>query len=101
MEDCLRSWSGRCGAAFGFEEDVDGVGAAVPEVEADAGIGELCDGGGDGTGGEIPAGRENHGVAGAAQATVEDQFIAIEPITDGSGLGLRDAQADGLTFLYG
>lgn len=60
------------GAAFCFDQYVRGVGAAIPEIEADATIGKLLDSGGDGAGREIPARGEDYRVAGATEASVED-----------------------------
>ena len=88
-------------AALGFDQDIDRVGSIIPKVEADAMVRELGDGGGDGAGGEIPACGEDDGVAGTAQATVENQFVAIETIAGWRGVGFRNAQAQRLAWLYG
>lgn len=66
---------------FGLDEDVNGIGAAIPEIEADTAIGKLSDGCGDGTGGEVPADWENDGVARTAKAAIENKFIAIEAVS--------------------
>lgn len=91
-------WSG---SAFCFDQDIDGIGAAIPEIEADAAIGNLPNGRGDGDGGEIPACGEHNSVARPAEAAVEDQFVAIEMIADWRGVRFGNAQADGLAFFHG
>ena len=84
----------RGGEALGSDQDVDRIGAAVPEVEADAGVGKLCDGGRDRAGGQIPAYRKDDGVPGTAEAAIEDEFVAIEPVAGWSGVGFGYAQAE-------
>ena len=92
--------SGRGGAAFCFDQDVDGIGAAIPEIEADAAIGKLPDGRGDGAGGEIPRGGENHGVARPAETAVEYQFVAVEPVANWRGVGFGNAETNRLAFFH-
>lgn len=92
--------SGRGGAAFCFHQDVDGIGAAIPEIEADAAVGKLPDGCGDGAGGEIPACGEDHGVARPAETAVEHQFVAVELVANWRGVGFGNAETDRLAFFH-
>src|SRR5690348_7929026 len=78
------------GSALGFDEDVNLIGAAIPEIEANAAVGELRDCRRYGTGGEIPARGQNYGVSSAAKAAIEDEFVAIEAIADRRGVSFRN-----------
>src|SRR6516165_8937980 len=70
----------RGGSPFRFDQDIHGIRAAIPKVQANAAIGQLRDGGRDRGSRQIPSGGEHDRVAGAAQAAIEDQFIPVEPV---------------------
>ena len=92
--------TGRGGAAFCLDQDVDGIGTAIPEIEADAAVGKLPDGRGNGAGGEIPAGGKDQGVARPAETAVEHQFVAVEPVANWRGVGFGNAKTDRLAFFH-
>lgn len=92
--------TGRGGAAFCFDQDVNGIGAAIPEIEADAAVGKLPDGCGNGASSEIPAGGEDYGVARPAETAVKHQFVAVEPVANLRGVGFGNAETDRLAFFH-
>ena len=92
--------TGRGGAALCFDQDIDRIGAAIPEIESDAAVGKLPDGRGNGASGEIPAHGEDYGVARPAETAVEHQFVAIEPVANWRGVGFGNAKADRLAFFH-
>ena len=92
--------TGRGGAAFCLDQDVDGIGAAIPEIEADAAVGKLPDGCGDGAGSEIPASGEDYSVARPAETAVEHQFVAVELVANWRGVGFGNAETDRLAFFH-
>ena len=67
-------------AALCFDEHVDAAWASVPEIEADAAVGHLRDPCRDRAGQQVPAFGQHYGVAGAAEAAVEDEFVSIQVV---------------------
>src|ERR1700758_8868 len=92
--------SHRTCAALGFDENVDGVGSAIPIVETNASVGELVDGAGNRAGQEVPPCGQNDRITWATKAAVKNEFISVNAIAGGCGVSFRNAQADRLSFLH-
>src|SRR2546429_8275763 len=80
--ECLASerFAWRGGSPFRFDQDIRGIRAAIPKVQANATIGQLRDSGRDRAGRQIPSGGGDDRVARAGPAAIEDQIIPVEPV---------------------
>src|SRR5215831_18996576 len=91
----------RADPAAGLEQYIHRLGTIIPVVEPHAPVRQLSDGSWSGTEGAGPSGGQHHGVARSPEAAIEHELVTLEPVAHGRGIGLRDAQPQRLTSLYG
>src|SRR5215471_4249305 len=91
----------RADPAAGLEQYIHRLGTIIPVVEPHAPVRQLSDGSWSGTEGAGPSGGQHHGVARSTEAAIEHELVTLEPVAHGRGIGLRDAQPQRLTSLYG
>src|SRR5579871_5781549 len=79
-----------------FDQDVRVAAGAVEEVDADQPVWRFRNHAGCRERRQIPAGRQDHRVARATEATIEDEVVALESIAFRRRVRFRDSQAHGL-----